>query len=458
MTCACGNASCVGNCGYNCLESSCSCGCNPNSQAVCGPYYNQALGCQESHVEAKIYNQYSAGLSVANAFNMPACDETVLLVIPGLQLVNIGSYLWHPTYGYLKIMSFDYANSTVVVKNECQDGNAAEGTSISACTVFNVVDSPVGIDNPCTNSPVVEGALIVCKDGVSQALDASAVGQVPVVTDATNNLVEFQSVDLPTRVCTELTADLTLVAGNSGPYTLTVTSTSIFTSAYLIQIGGRSERYLIISILGPTQVQVTCIPTPAGWEVVPSGTAVCVAPCCEQLEAKFDNPCDWDLSDRMSIHIYDTGTTAAATTIIHDGQSVTAPDQLATATNYKCVTKALSLDVSFFVNYENVGGNAGDTYDINLECYVGFSTGLIGAAPAATPTLIRTLVDSKELIAGHDRTYAMHYHYHQNYLISAGYELKLVTRAVLNCTAVDAGVQVRVLNLSSSFVSLEFTI
>lgn len=298
MTCSCGNPMCDGTCCNNaacCSDTTCNtgnivsvsnaacvtdCGCLPATPI---PYYNSAPGCEETHSRLVIQNQFVTGLSIATAFNMPACDGTAMLTIPGLQLVSLGSYLWNTAYGYLKIESFDYASSTIIVKNECQDGNIAAGTAIPACTIFNVVDTPVGIDNPCTNSPVATGALVVCADGVAQPLDAASVGQIPVVTNAATNEVEFQSLEIPERVCVELLADITLIPGNAGPYTLNVASTSGYTLNTILQIAGRADRFTVQTTPDITHATAIVSPVPGGFEVIPSGSDVCLAPCCEQV-------------------------------------------------------------------------------------------------------------------------------------------------------------------------------
>jgi hypothetical protein len=302
--------------------------------ASAAPYYNQAAGCQEHHVDVRIQNQYVTGLPVANSFNLPACGERVTLTIPGLQLITIGTYLWNPLYGYLKVISFDFATSTIIVENECQDGNAAPGTAVPACTLFTVVDSPIGIDNPCTNNAVADGTLMVCKAGVMQPLDATAVGQVPVSLDAGTNEVQFQTLDAPISICTELTSDLGLIIGNAGPYTINVASTVDFAAGDIFIIGGRPDRFVVVNVLSLFQFTATVSPAPVGMDTIPAGTTVCFAPCCEQI---VGNLCGLDLTSRFKryvgnvLHTY-TGPTAV--TVPNVQSSGSTPIQ--TITNYTC--------------------------------------------------------------------------------------------------------------------------
>lgn len=318
MTCNCNNSveSNVSTCSDTlcptCGVTAGTCGCTAGVAASAAPYYNQAAGCQESHVQVRVQNQYVTGLPVANSFNLPNCGQRVTLTVPGLQLITIGTYLWKPGIGYLKVISFDYATSTIVVENECQDGNAAPGTAVPACSLFTVVDAPIGIDNPCTNDAVATGTIVVCNNGIMQPLDATAAGQVPVSLDAGTNEVEFQTVDIPPSVCTELTADLNLIIGNAGPYNITVATTNIFALGDLIRIGGRSDRFTVTNIINITTFTATVTPAPVGMDTIPAGTSVCLAPCCEIINNWIDNPSDWDISDRFRLVNGESNNTSVA--------------------------------------------------------------------------------------------------------------------------------------------------
>lgn len=134
------------NCPQIAAPATCGCGCSP---CQCGqrgsiqtPYYNQAPGVEECHKQVVVQQSFVTAVSTVTAFNMPACDSTAIITIPGLTKIQVGSYLWNVTYGYLLVVGFDYVNQQITVKNECQAGNAAPGTAVPACTMFNVVDPP----------------------------------------------------------------------------------------------------------------------------------------------------------------------------------------------------------------------------------------------------------------------------------------------------------------------------
>lgn len=319
MTCNCNDESnesnatecsetCPTTCATQTFVNSCGCntgcGCNPSTPGTAVPYYNAAAGCEEVHKRVCIQSQYVTGISISNTFNMPACGQTAVLIIPGLQLINIGVYLWNTTYGYLKVTEFDFATSSVVVENECLQGNAAPGTTIPACTVFTIVDQPNLATSPCVASTASSGSLIVCSGGTMHPLDGSEIGQIPVLVDPANNIVQFQDIDIPTRICEELTVDLTLIAGNAGPYVITVTDTSTFAPGNLLQIDGRTDRFTVVLVTGPTTFTATVSPVPID-EVIPATTPVCHISCCEQNTVDFDyfinNPTTWVLTGRFAL-------------------------------------------------------------------------------------------------------------------------------------------------------------
>lgn len=134
--------------------TSCSCGCDPcqcqsAQTATPLPFYNQAPSCQESHTQVLMQQNFITAISTGYAFNMPACNAAISISIPGVQQLLVGGYLWNSVYGYLKVISFDYETARATVVNECQVGNAAPGTEIPSCTLFNVVDPPFEPTDEC---------------------------------------------------------------------------------------------------------------------------------------------------------------------------------------------------------------------------------------------------------------------------------------------------------------------
>lgn len=136
--------------GVDTADSDCAaantCGCGFTSDCGCGngsaPYYNQASAIQETHCQSVTNILYSASLSCGSAFVMPTCNHEVVINFPSLYQIQIGSYLWNATYGYLLVTGFNQISQQVTAMNECQVANAAPGTVIPRCTLFNVVGPP----------------------------------------------------------------------------------------------------------------------------------------------------------------------------------------------------------------------------------------------------------------------------------------------------------------------------
>lgn len=392
MSCGCKSGSVsvsTGTCSSSCNSCGCStgtCGCVRPQTAVPMPFYEQACEVQETHVEQIIYESYATTVKTSSTFNMPACNATATLTVPGLKNIQIGSYLWNATYGYLKVESFDYLASQVVVRNECQTGNAAAGTSIPACTLFTVTDPPhdagsgqlgvfVAVDfvapangncidiavtsvaglvvgsnvqissgiyrvsgivdnttiticndgsgvtpativyakdgsglyitpvtplssNACENTPNTTGALLSCHNNVQAPLAGTAVGQIPVLINATTGEAQYQSLDLPTSICTTMESCLNLIAGTT-VYVIVVTDSSIFVLGDIVIIHDpvtEAMRWEVTGIPDASHIQITSLdPIVVSAEVGCDNAPVCLAPCCEQL-ASGTQICSYDWS------------------------------------------------------------------------------------------------------------------------------------------------------------------
>lgn len=151
---SCGSSSCNWGCGCGCAVPA---GCNPSicqtSYPNCGtvppanpnPYYIQSAQCQENHCEQIINNYYSPQVCVSYGFNIPGCGLTAVIYFSDVPKLLVGAYLWHPTYGYFKVIAFNSQTGQTTILNTCEDGNAAPGTAIPACTCFIVTPEPIDI-------------------------------------------------------------------------------------------------------------------------------------------------------------------------------------------------------------------------------------------------------------------------------------------------------------------------
>lgn len=116
----------------DCTSSGCSSSCSPFS----------APACPENHAVETIVERFDASVQISNSWTIPDCNGTATLIVPDLVVAAIGSFLWHPDYGYFEIVSFDTDTGELLVRNNCTEGNAAAGTEVPSCTTFIVSDPP----------------------------------------------------------------------------------------------------------------------------------------------------------------------------------------------------------------------------------------------------------------------------------------------------------------------------
>lgn len=177
----------------------------------------------------------------------------------------------------------------------CNDGaGVTPGTVIdSQDSSGNYIVPIILIDaSPCTNPVTATGAIVTCKDGIQQPLDAQSVGQIPVVVNAETNEVQFQSIDIPTRCCTLLASCWNFISGTS-TYTIFVDDNSCdFQAGDILQIENdvrTDRRFEIDTVTDPTHYIVTVTPAVTYTETIAEGTQICMASCCEQLAADIQD-------------------------------------------------------------------------------------------------------------------------------------------------------------------------
>lgn len=160
--------------------------CTPNVQSVPVPFYQCADPCQESHNERIVLQQYNTSIKVNNSWNVPSCGNSAIINVAGLKSFVPGSYIWNPTYGFFEGTAFDAATGDLTIVNHCNDGNAAPGTGVPACTNFDVTVPPC--DCPDANNTCV-------------AIDftAPAIGDcIDITLTNTNNLRSSDTIQIGT--------------------------------------------------------------------------------------------------------------------------------------------------------------------------------------------------------------------------------------------------------------------
>jgi hypothetical protein len=429
------------------VSSGCGCGCVSGCSSGCGgsaatptPYYNKASGIEECHQKTIVQNQYVTGVSIANTFNMPICGGTAAAVIPGLIQISIGAYAWNPVFGYLEVVAFDYANSTIILKNNCEDNNAAPGTSIPSCTLFTIVDPPIGADSPCNNAAVPDGAIIVCHDGTQSVLTATTAGMVPVATGTDNNF-ESQLIDIPAKVCTELTADLILFPAFVGPYLITVADTNIFQTNDLVVFGNSPLILVVNGIIDSNTFTASLLAPVAGVVTFTAGTMTCLAPCCEQVGFWADNPCMWDLTSRFALGIGTyQGVHDGSLVSLETGQEYTGGVANATIVNSSCRSAVIHVNCEFDLICQlfSDGSDAGYVQTL-FTPKVGYSIAPVGTAPAPVAGSIDNFYDMVALNPYTDpagqwyKTFNVSFA--QNYTVPSGSEIKLTVESTIKNVA-----------------------
>lgn len=127
-----------------CRSATCN-GCCNKSACSGVPYYQQADVCIEDHCLTVQQPEFSFSVCPTSSWNVPLCGQTAVLSVPGLVGATVGSFIWHPQFGYFEINSVDTVNGQLGITNPCREGNAAVGTQIPACTCFIVTDPPSAI-------------------------------------------------------------------------------------------------------------------------------------------------------------------------------------------------------------------------------------------------------------------------------------------------------------------------
>lgn len=123
--------------------------------------------CEEDHIQRIVYKRYGFTLRVKPSFVWPALEESVTLQVEGVDRLSPGSLLWNPNAGYLHVVSFDFANQTVIAKNEGESCNIyTGGETLPECTDFVVGPPTCGTGStPIPNIPYLAADFISTAGG-----------------------------------------------------------------------------------------------------------------------------------------------------------------------------------------------------------------------------------------------------------------------------------------------------
>lgn len=244
---------------------------------------------------------------VALDFLAPAMDNCIDISVTTVNGLSVGKNVQIGSGTYLLDAVLDATTITI-----CNEGSGiTPGTPVIAKNAAGEYQYPIILidANPCTNTAISQGSILVCKNSITQPLEATILGSIPVVIDVATNEVEYKILDLPTRTCTALIADLTLVTGQAS-YTLTVADSSQFTVGDIAQIGSRTDRLTITAVPDATHLQGTLDPVPGSIQNIDAGTSVCLVGCCELVQEDVDTllplltPCSAEQDAALQLGLY----------------------------------------------------------------------------------------------------------------------------------------------------------
>jgi hypothetical protein len=173
--CGCGTVNtCSGCSSNNCNSVNCNTGCSSSNScsgntvpATPQPFYACAPACKEDNKQKIFITHYSTTVKVVSSWNVPACGGSATVSVPGLTSVVIGSYLWNEQFGYFEITAYDSGLQQVTIVNNCNEGNAAAGTNVPACTLFVNTSPPAeeaDSNTPCVAVSFTAPAVSACLD------------------------------------------------------------------------------------------------------------------------------------------------------------------------------------------------------------------------------------------------------------------------------------------------------
>lgn len=226
------------------------------------------------------------GIFVAIDFTAPNVGTCLLITVTGVtglavnKLVGIGS-------GTYRINSIPDATHIEI----CNDGDGiTPGSAVIAKDGAGNYQYPlVAIDtNPCTNAFITEGAVLACNAGNASPLTGSQAGMVLVLQDPETGVAEYVWLDVPTRTCATIGCCLTIVAGFAGPYVVSVSDSSQFNVGNYLQIGTRTDRFIVSSIPDGTTLVGNLSAVPGATVDIPPGTSICLIDCCEDLQGQIN--------------------------------------------------------------------------------------------------------------------------------------------------------------------------
>lgn len=372
-----------------------TCDCVPDLCNIPNPYIVNATADQECHCSTVIQQTYITGLSLKTQVAIPVCDGTFTVAIAGIHSVIVGSYLWNPTYGHFKVISFDYATEQVVLENECQDDNAAPGTVIPACTLFLVVDKPCcdeGLGGvlyyPYLAVDFTAPAIGACLDITVTTTAALATSMYVQVGTGVYRIASVVS-DTIIKVCNDgdgVTPGVVVEALDSSNVYITPI---IVVGVALCAGSSDTEGALVVCSDGlPTVLGGDTL----GYIPILTNTTTSTVQFADPATVFSIDPCSWDISDRVINDIvnyfsYASGGVIAPSASAALNRMTTSPVLIQ---NDTCVTCNVLL-AFFGYNTGEFDADDGDYANVSIALAVGSDMDAIGNSTVLAGTTVATV-------------------------------------------------------------------
>lgn len=133
-----------------------------------------------------------AAVLIKQSWNIPKCNETVVLILPDFKKVPIGGFLWSSQFGLFQILRRYKEEVTLV--NTCSEGNAPIGNFVPANSTFILSASPVvdiGVDIAYLGADFVTPPLGQCTivrltslNGIAAGMQVSIAGGTYLITES----------------------------------------------------------------------------------------------------------------------------------------------------------------------------------------------------------------------------------------------------------------------------------
>lgn len=123
-------------CGGQDIEAGRCVSCNANCGQVT-PYYVEQAMCAQDNRQRVVVSQVTAILRNVNPSAVPACGQTIPLIIAPVDSLPIGAWVAAIGIGQFEIVSYNPMTAEMVIRNTCPatcTPNAPAGTAIPSCT------------------------------------------------------------------------------------------------------------------------------------------------------------------------------------------------------------------------------------------------------------------------------------------------------------------------------------